>query len=272
VWLRYQSPKHGCASSFATDRGLALKQERGRFPTPLAAIEDAHGDLHASPARRQLWRKPGKVRFCMWFTTRPTRRVHSATSIVRFYDDLFAVAVARTGSLDPSLPSIVWNSAASFPYRQDADAPVPPIFGSGCEDNIISNTASQLDEDGVFGQLGGFTGIGTNAGPCPIITLSYSKLSGQNVATLSFSDAEGSPLLPGVIGFGGCLLMDTESTVAEVEHYLDVLGCRVNRVINRPVPASPTSPAIGEVYRFEQDGGSVALAPTGTSIDLIVNG
>ena len=253
VQVRFQSPRARCARS----RGTSL----GR----VGRISRADGLLRFRTQRVHTWRRPGRVRFCVW-----PGRGRPIAQDVRFFGRLFGAALSpdryRTGFRATVASSVAFRDIAermssdrscrSAPETFDFAPPEysPPLFlADGANNYVGCRDATDLRTYTLLADPSGRALVD------PQGTLAYTLRDAHHHI---------------VRHLGACVLEPEQDNrrLADAVAYIKAVGCRLGRQI--PIPRAPDEflrPPPGAVYGYYVRGGQAVLVPRGTAVDIIVN-
>jgi hypothetical protein len=253
VLVRFQSPKASCARNRGTSLGRVRRVSR------------TDGLLRFRTQRTHTWRRPGRVRLCVF----PGRRRPIARD-VRFFGSLFGAAMSPD-QLSTGFRNTV---ASSVPFRDVAErmsgdprcrraretfdfAPPqyrPPLFlADGANNYVGCRDATDLRTYTLLADPSG------RAVVAPPVTTAYTLADAHHHV---------------VKHVGACVFEPEEDNrrLADAIAYIKAVGCRPGRQIEIPkAPDEFLRPAPGAVYRYSVHGGQAILVPRGTSVDMVVN-
>jgi hypothetical protein len=253
VVVRYQPSQASCARSRGTSLG------------PVRRISRADGLLHFRTRRAHTWRRPGRVRFCVF-----PGRGRPIAQDVEFFGSLFGAAISpdrfSTGFTHTVASSVAFRDIAERTSgdqrcRQAPEtftfAPPqyrPPLFlADGANNYVGCRDARDLRTYTLLTDPSG------RAGVSPQGTLAY-----------TLDDAHHHV----VRHLGACAFEPEQDNrrLADALAYVKAVGCRPGRQIAIPkAPDEFLRPAPGAVYGYYVHGGQTILVPRGTTVDLVVN-
>lgn len=297
VFVRFKSPPARCAGSYARDRGTIVARPDPTDVGPPPLRVDPRGMLGAvrpsgdvivgtggfdgGEGKEYLWRRPQTVRFCVWLGRKATTRTKPVTQDVRIHGPLFGATIAHTGSIDPFPDGFAAGAQSNVPFRLvwEHTSPDPTL---GCNEQArIQDAGGPGSANGTYGTGGEESGrLGCQGGQTDKLTFSPLSAAGSGLAegSLTFVDADvHAPVASSPIRhFGACDLdAAVQRNIGEASAYLQAVGCAAGRTIVRQRPKGTVladgTPHTGEVYAFLLHGGVITLAPTGTTVDLMVD-
>ena len=253
VLVRFQSPGARCARHRGTSLGRVRRISR---------VDDF---LLFRTQRAHTWRRPGRVRFCVF-----PGRGRPIAQDVDFFGSLFGAAMSpdrfSTGFRNTVASSVPFRDVAErtsgdqrcarSPETFDFAPPQyrPPLFlADGANNYVGCRDATDLRTYTLLADPSG------QAVVAPQVTLAY-----------TLDDAHHH-----VVKHAGACVFEPEEDnrrLADAIAYVRAVGCRVGRQIDIPkAPDEFLRPAPGAVYGYSVRGGQAVLVPRGTAIDLIVN-
>jgi hypothetical protein len=253
VRVRFQSPRARCGRN----RGTSLGHVR--------RISRSGGFLRFRTQRAHTWRKPGRMRFCVW-----PGEGRPIAQDVRFFGSLFGAAMSpdrfSTGFRNTVASSVAFRDVAERtsgdqacrrpPETFDFAPPqyAPPLFlADGANNYVGCRDATDLRTYTLLADPSGRAVVD------PQGTLAYALPDAHHHL---------------VKQFGACVFEPEQDNrrLADAIAYIKAVGCRPGRQIAIPrAPDEFRRPAAGAVYGYYVHGGQAILVPRGTAIDMIVN-
>jgi hypothetical protein len=201
------------------------------------------------------------VRACVWIAATEHARSLRLSEPIQLLNGLFAATVS-------ALPSASSGVGGAYTLNAiDVGAPFRyAVTTTQC--GIQYHDASAAVADGTIATES--VAIESNQCAGDGSTYSFTSATGGALGSLSYSVAQAIATKPTVATVGACEL-DPISVIplADATQYVQAVGCRVRRLLLAPYdPALPR----GAVIEAQVDGGLAELAPSGTAVDLELNG
>jgi hypothetical protein len=227
--------------------------------SPLAPSGGADPQVHATAVPGVIVNASGTVRSCTWLDTSISKRAAATTQDIPLLNGTFAAAVWATR-----------EAGAPSGYTLDAMS-VGNGFQYAVTSEFCGQTSTGTQSRVAAGQDASYQ-VSISSIDCPIdgTTFTFSGPGGSSLGSIPYTSVDAGTSPPRIGHAGGCDLNGVAGlSVSDARHYVSTVGCSVRRVLTAPF--SSTAPR-GAVTEAQVDGGIAAVAPAGTSVDLVVNG
>ena len=265
AFVALQPTSKACAASPAADRGAAV--DMGPIYSsatvvgpgnPLAPDGGAARDVHAASVGGIVVGVTGhSVKACTWLDSSATQRARATAQEIPLLNGLFAAAVWPTPA-----------GGAVAGYALDAES-VGNAFSYDLSAAFCGTNSTTHGGHFASGDEASYQ-VSISSIDCPTdgSDFSFSGPGGSSLGSISYTVSDAHSATIGHLG--GCDLDGVGGlSLGSARHYVAAVGCHVARVLTAPY--SSTVPR-GGVTAAQVDGGIAPVAPSGTAVDLIVNG
>jgi hypothetical protein len=293
AYVGFQSPSTGCADTPATSAATYTTLSRffssahtGSHAGMYAPSGGASRSSYIASAADVVVHQSGSTRACIWVAdnigaSRTVTTVRTVTTGKKHKKRKRTKVIKAPRSLVSSLvlPLLNRTFAASVSNLSGA-TPGSGGFsmfaidgGHSFRYRVATLQCSRLSDDGTATIAAGTPAseaISISASPCSTDASTFTFAGADIHHSLSFPIADATTSPPLTVKLGDCELDPlTGTTLAAAEQYLAADGCQLGQIEISPYQKTEGR---GAVAWAAVDGGVAELAPTGTTVDLVLNG
>jgi hypothetical protein len=266
LYIAFQSPGRLCARSVSGDHARPLLASGyfraadlvSRQQSPFAPDGGAAAGVYEQTLGPFTLHQSAATRACVWLGSSERSSALIASQLVPLLNRTFAASVSNLPQPGAGGTAYTMNAVAGRGFTYSARTTACGRTASDTSQAVPAGTPAS-------------EAIAADPSPCPGDGTSFNfDAGGQSLGSLNYTVAQAQGAVPFVLRAGGCELDAVDQTpLSDAVQYVQQDGCRLGNLLVSPFRRGLPR---GVVIEAEVDGGIADLAPSGTTVDLVLNG